>query len=79
MYANSTFNFSLPTKFDMDGDGIACSATLSTGDPLPDWALFYSLTCMFSFMPAVANMGTYTFTATLTDNNANPLSQSYNF
>lgn len=48
---------SLPTRTDMDGDKIACTAFYGIDLPLPTWVTFKATTCSFIFMPNITEMG----------------------
>ena len=66
----SAFSLTLAsgTFVDVDsGDTLALSATLSNGDPLPDWLHFNTTTGQFSGTPGPGDIGAITVRVTATD------------
>ncbi|MGK7939864.1 MAG: putative Ig domain-containing protein, partial [Crocosphaera sp.] len=65
----SLFRYPIPadTFSDPDGDELTLSATLSNGDPLPDWLTFDPATNSFSGTPKRPDVGVITLTVTADD------------
>lgn len=61
--------YSLPTRFDSDGDKIFCKAFYEVDKPLPNFAFFKENMCQFIFVPIIENMGKHKFTVQLLDDN----------
>jgi len=67
---DSTFSFTLPADSfrDVDvGDVLTYTATLESGDPLPDWLQFDTQTGTFSGTPANGDVGELRLAVTATD------------
>ncbi|MDO8465395.1 MAG: putative Ig domain-containing protein [Gallionella sp.] len=74
------FVFTVPSATFSDpdaGDTLSLSATLSNGDPLPDWLIFDTTTQTFSGMPGNADVGNLGLLVTATDTGG--LSATSNF
>jgi hypothetical protein len=63
------FTFVVPadTFADLDGDALSLSATLATGDALPDWLSFDAATGTFSGTPDAADIGVVSVCVTASD------------
>jgi len=67
--AGSTFSYTVPVGafFDVEGNALTYSATLSNGAALPDWLVFSADTRTFLGTPATADFGVNEITVTASD------------